>query len=182
MNSSEKNARYKAVRRKRRLLIISNPRGRGQDVAFAAAGVDQAAPYACVELAAQALDVDVDDVRERVEVFVPHMLRNLFPAHHAALVQDQVFEKGVLLGGEVDILAGARDAMAAGIENEVGDVYYPEAQAGGAAEQGTEAGEKFLEIERLGEVIVSAGIEARDAIVHRAARGQHEDGSAKSGG
>jgi hypothetical protein len=41
---------------------------------------------------------------------------------------------------------------------------------------------QLLEVEGLGEVVVGAGIEAFDAVVDGAARGQHEDGGAKARG
>ena len=44
-----------------------------------------------------------------------------------------------------------------------------------AAQQGAHAGEQFHESERLGEVIVGAGFEAFDAIVHLAARAENQD-------
>ena len=53
-------------------------------------------------------------------------------------------------------------------------------QAGGAPQQGAQPGQQLLEVEGLGEIVVGAGIEALDTVVNGAARGQHEDGSAKA--
>src|ERR1039458_2091004 len=63
-NRSEKRARYQAVSRNRKLLIIVGLRLHAQNVAFAAAGVNQAAAETRVQLGAQALDVDVDHIGE----------------------------------------------------------------------------------------------------------------------
>src|SRR5271157_4075085 len=180
MNSSENRATYQSVRRNRKLLIIVELQVRAQNVAFAAAGVNQAAAEARVELGAQALDVDVDDIRERIEVLVPDVLADLLAAHHTVLVEHQELNESVFLGGEAHGFPGARGGVAGGVQGEVGDLEHLGAQAGGPPQQGAQAGQQFLEVEGLGKVVVGPGIEALNAIVHGAARGQHEDGSAKA--
>ena len=47
--------------------------------------------------------------------------------------------------------------------------------ASSPAEQRSHAGEQLVARERLHEVVVGAGVEARDAVVDRVARGQHQD-------
>ena len=44
-----------------------------------------------------------------------------------------------------------------------------------AAEQRADAGQQLLERERLDEVVVGAGVEARDAVRDRVARREHQD-------
>src|SRR5271157_1995627 len=178
-NSSENRATYQTVRRNRKLLIIVDLRLRAQNVAFAAAGVNQAAADPRVQLGAQALDVHVDHIRERIEVLVPDVLPDLLAAHHPALVEHQKLHQRVFLGGQAHGLPGARDGMAGGVQGEVGDPRHLRPQAGGPPQQGPQPSQQFLEIERLGEIVVGPGIEAFHAVVHSAARGQHEDGRAK---
>ena len=67
-------------------------------------------------------------------------------------------------------------------DGQIGRREHFRARDAGAAREGAEAGQQFLEVEGLGEVIVGAAIEAGHAVVHGAAGGQHEDGRAKSGG
>ena len=55
-----------------------------------------------VELLPQPPDVHLDEIRERVEVLVPDVLRDLAARNDAAAVEEQVFEKRVLLGGQLD--------------------------------------------------------------------------------
>ena len=52
------------------------------------------------------------------------------------LSENQEFQKRVLFGGEVDVFAGACDAVSASVQNQVGDMHHAGAQAGGAAQQG----------------------------------------------
>src|SRR5579871_854778 len=68
--SRAKKARYQAVRRRRKFLIIACLRECGEQVALAAAGVDEAPRKARIELVAEAFHVDVDDVGKGVEVLV----------------------------------------------------------------------------------------------------------------
>src|ERR1017187_7232462 len=167
-NSSEKNSRYQSVRRKRKLLIIGGSRVGAQDVAFPAAGADQPAGAAALEPGAQALDVDVDDIGEGIEVLVPDVLRDLLAAHHAIFVKHQKFQQRILLGGEADGLAGAGDGVAGGVQREIADAADLRAQHFGAAQQGAQTGQELLEVDRLGEIVVAAGIQAGTAVVYGA--------------
>ena len=42
--------------------------------------------------------------------------------------------------------------------------------------QGAQAGFKFIEVKRLGQVVVSAQVQSHDAVAHRAARRQDQHG------
>ncbi len=64
------------------------------------------------------------------------------------------------------------------IQDKIGNGYFGGAQLTGTAEQRAQAREQFAEFKRLGEVIVSAVIEACDAVFHGVARGQHQNGHA----
>src|SRR5712691_2683600 len=63
-------------------------------VAFVAAR-DDVIRLGAIDLPAKAIDVDLDDVRERIEVFVPDVLGDLFAADHAADIARHVFEQRV---------------------------------------------------------------------------------------
>ena len=51
----------------------------------------------------------------------------------------------------------------------------------GAAQQRPQPGEQLLQRERLGEVVVRAGVEALDPVADRVPRGEHEDGEVVAG-
>jgi hypothetical protein len=68
---------------------------------------------AVVNLPAQAVDVHVYEVRERVEVLVPDVLGYLGAREHAAALAREVFEQRVLLGRQLDLPARARDDVRA---------------------------------------------------------------------
>ncbi len=76
----------------------------------------------------------------------------------------------------------ALDAVAGGVERQVGHPCHGRAQRRGAPAEGPEPGQQLFEIEGLDEVIVSPGIEAGYAVVHGVAGGQNENGPAVTAG
>src|SRR2546429_7317936 len=76
-------------------------------VAHAAHGVDQLRLVPVIDLLAQPRDHDVHDVRPRIEVIIPGVLGDQRARHHPALMAHQVFEHGVLLGGQLHRLSPA---------------------------------------------------------------------------
>src|SRR5579885_876812 len=76
-----------------------------QDVAAAPDRVDQLALPPLVDLVPQVADVDVDDVREGVEIQVPDVLGDHGAGEHAARVAQEVLQQRVLLRGQLDPLA-----------------------------------------------------------------------------
>ena len=72
--------------------------------------------------------------------------------------------------------------MAGSVEQKIARAHFGRTQSLRTTQQGSQAREELFEIEGLGEVIVGAGIETGDAVVHGAAGREHEDGHAESGG
>ena len=66
------------------------------------------------------------------------------------------------------------DAAGAGIEPHRTAVEFAFGVAGRAAQQRAHAREHFLEMKRLGDIIVGAGIEALHLVAPAVARGEHE--------
>src|ERR1700730_17881047 len=58
----------------------------------AANGVDQRISLLAVDLATDAADIDVDDLRRGIEMQIPDMLQQHRTRHDVALVADQIFE------------------------------------------------------------------------------------------
>src|ERR1041385_5490229 len=180
-NSSENSPRYRTVSRSRKLLGIGRLRMRGENIALSAARVDQAVAGARVQLGPQPLDVDVDQVGERIEVLLPYVLRDRFAPHDTALVQHQKLQQGIFLGRKIDRPAAACDGMAPGGEPQIGDVEQLRPRYPRAACQRAQACEQFFEVERLYQVIVGAAIEPCNPVFDRSAGGEHQDRRAKSG-
>lgn len=144
---------------------------------------DERLSATAVDLAAKAIDVDIDDVGVRLNAHAPDFLEDHGAGDDAASVAAEVFKEHELLRGELEGLAGAGGFAAEEVELEVLDM-----EAGGLAglrgvalEQIAQAGEEFGEGEGLGEVIVAALFKAADAIVDGTACGEDEDGCANAG-
>src|SRR5688572_568632 len=82
----------------------------GERVPSAAAGLDQLHFVTVVDLPAQALNVDLDQVRIGVEGAVPDVLANVTTSHDVALAADEVFQQRELLGGELNVSSRPRRA------------------------------------------------------------------------
>src|SRR5262245_65568583 len=73
----------------------------------AANGVDQRIGLLVVQLAADASDIDIDDVGRGIEMKVPDMLKQHGPRYHAALIAYQILEQLEFAGQQRDLLAAA---------------------------------------------------------------------------
>ena len=62
----------------------------------------------------------------------------------------------------------------AGSSRSAGVLEHRFAAAGVAAQHGAHAGVQLVELERLDEVVVGAGVQAGDAVAERVARGEHD--------
>src|SRR5204863_5135627 len=136
---------------------------------------------ALVDLAPEARDVHVDDVGLRVEVVVPDVLEQHRAGDDLAGMLHEVFEQPELARLQHDGLAGARHLVGEAVEREVADaVAGGLLLGGGPAHQRLDAGEQLGVGVRLGEVVVAAGAQALDAVVHLAQRREDEDGRARA--
>ena len=86
-------ATQNSVSRARTLSILNaGVLGEPERVSRAPSRVNQLHGSAVVDLAAQALDVDFDQVRHRIEAVVPDVLRDVGPADDLALPTEQLLE------------------------------------------------------------------------------------------
>src|SRR5205823_2567367 len=92
-----------------------------------------------------------------------------------AAVEGEELQQGVLARRQPEFLAGPTDGAAAGVDLQVVDAEQRAFDGVRAADQGAEAGEQFLQLERLGQVVVGAEVEALDLVLDAAAGGEDED-------
>src|SRR5215469_13081984 len=137
----------------------------------AADGVDQRIGMLIVDLAANAAEIDVDDVGGRVEVEVPYMLQQHGPRHDLTLVADQIFEHLKLARQELDLLAGAIGGARDKVEFEVADAQHRFLHhCRTSPRQRFDACQELGEGERLDQIVVAAAAQAAHAIVDFAER------------
>src|SRR5688572_20277819 len=92
---------YQSVRRERTVSnIVGIARCRADGVAGSAARVYQLHGVPVVDLAAQPLNVDLDQVRHRVEAVVPDMLGDVRAPDDLVVPPHEILDQRVLLGGQ----------------------------------------------------------------------------------
>src|SRR3954471_10197468 len=148
--------------------------GRIDPIPGAAHGLDQLAIVRCVDLLAQRVDVDLDEIRLRPEVEVPDMLRDHRFGDDPTGIAHQILEDGKLFGGESDWRSRDGNLPRGGIEYEVAEREHGR-RPRPAAEERPDARQQLGKGEGLDEVILGAQVKPRDAIVDRVASGEEED-------
>src|SRR5262249_7951005 len=112
---------YQSVSRVRTVSSMAFLPARGEQIALAAQRADQFQPVAVVNLAPQSLDINLNQVGKRVEVFVPHVLADLCAGDDLARAPREILQQRVLFASQVDSAAGALNLMSARVNCQVGD-------------------------------------------------------------
>jgi Stage II sporulation protein E (SpoIIE) len=131
-----------------------------------------------VDFPAHAIYINFDQIREGIEGLIPDVLGDIRAPHNAAGVAGKIFEQRIFLGGERHAASRPGNALRGCVQDEVGNDNFGGAELTRAAQQRAKTREQFAELERLGEVIVGAVIEAGDAVLDCIARSQHQNGHA----
>ena len=108
---------------------------------------------------------------------VPDLVHDVLAADHVAGVCHEHVEQVELLGGKLYRLAVIRDGSRGGIEVDGADVDRTLTRGGmTSAHDGAHAGDQLAGREWLDHVVVSAQLQADDAVDLLPARGEHDDG------
>jgi hypothetical protein len=142
-------------------------------------GVDQPRRAAFLRLSPQVADVHVERIGARAEVVAPDALEDDRARQHLPGIPQEQLEQRELGARELDRRVAAPDLARSEVELEVGE---PQSRVRGlvvarrAPEQRAQPSEELRQGERLGEIVVRAGIEAGDTAVHLRARREHQHG------
>ena len=118
-----------------------------------------------VERLAQPADMHVDGARIDVGVVAPHRIEQLLAAEHPARMFEEMLEQPELGRAEATTCAVAADAVAGDVHFEVGigELLAGQRRADPAHHR-ADPRDQLLGAERLGHIIVGAGLEAADAV------------------
>src|SRR5438045_6765397 len=100
-----------------------------------------------IDLPAQSLHVNLDEIRGRIVAFVPDVLREFSPADDCALAPCQVLEQRILLCRKHDGLLCAKDLPLVRVDAQVGDMERWTVQGPMAPKQRMHACQQFSKIE-----------------------------------
>ena len=105
----------------------------------------------------------VHNIADAIEMDVPDMLNDHRARDRPVRVTKQEFQQRVFLQFEIDNLAGAVHFMRGRIQFQVGQ-FQSGALLFAAAQQGADTSGELGESERLGEVVVGAGVKPGDLV------------------
>src|SRR5215213_7208265 len=114
-------------------------------------------------------DVDVDQVGRQAELLVPHPREEELAGEHPTRVSGHELEQLVLAGCQFYLSVGATHLAGGGVDLEVR--YAQHLVPFRPPQERTDAGQKLLDVERLGEVVVCAEVEAVDLVERGVAGG-----------
>jgi len=127
------------------------------------------------EFAAQVAHIDVDDVRLGIEVVTPDVAEELLAGEDLARMAEKRFRKGEFACRQVD--DAVADGGLAGAEVELQSTVGQHGQISGPAvgQPNSHTGQKFLESERFGHVVVGPALEPGDGVLDAVASGEDDD-------
>jgi hypothetical protein len=118
--------------------------------------VDERVGLLSVDLAPDAPDIDVDDIRRGVEMQIPYMLQQHRPRNDVALISNQIFENLKFPGQQVDVPTGAANGSRQKVKLEITDLQQRFLDdRGTAASPGFHAHQQFGAGKRLNEVVIT---------------------------
>src|SRR5262245_19511105 len=132
----------------------------------AAHGVNERVGFTAVHLPSQASDIDVDDVRHRIEVQIPDVLQQHRAGNDLPGVTNEILEQLKLLRQQLDRSPLAVSSPSQQIHLQVADPQDRRPHNRRAATgECVDASEKFCEGEGLDEVVVTTSAQAANPII-----------------
>src|SRR4051812_5442981 len=160
VRARELTTKMTAYQRARRKPSVCRRRSRHFEyIAHAPHRLDHLVVEVAIDLLAQTVDEDVDDIGARVEAVVPdvrqdHRLRDDPPG-----VAHQILEQGQLARAQLDLAPAPHRAARPEVEGEIADGQVRRGgRRGCAADQRLHAGEQLSEGERFDQVVIAAGL------------------------
>src|SRR6476619_2867760 len=179
VSARELTTKMTAYQRARRKPSVWRRRSRHFEyIAHAPHRLDHLVVEVAIDLLAQTVDEDVDDIGAGVEAVVPDVRQDHRLRDHASGIPHQVLEQRKLARAQLDLAPAPDRAARAEVEGEIaGGELGRGGRRRGAANQRLHAGEQLSEGERFDQVVIAAGLESSDAVVHGVPGAQDQYGS-----
>src|SRR6185369_9434157 len=145
------------------------------DIADTAYSMNQLYRCITVDLLAQVVYIDVDNVCKAVESVIPYMICDHRPGQNLVRITHEVFEQTVLFGGQVYLLVASPYLVSDRVNLQVCKVEFSSAVHFAAADQSFNPGKQFGKCERLGKVVVRACFKADYDILYSIFCGKHQN-------
>lgn len=113
-----------------------------------------------VNLPPQSAHVHVHDIRAGTEIVVPDLLDDRHPSANPSRGPHQPFQQPLLARGEFDGACSPPRHPGHGVERQIAHAQDCRFRLVAPADQRAHTGDQFLQRERLGKVIIGAGIES----------------------
>src|SRR6478735_3788217 len=158
-----------------RRRLATRAAGYREAVAAPAQRLDGPQRFIRIELAAQSPDEHLDHVAVALVVLVVETLGQLGLRDDVTGAQHHVLEQPIFEGGEFDRRAVELHRLRARVEMDGSALEDGRRPATRAAHQRLHARQDFLEVIRLGDVVVGAGLQPFDLVLPAIARRQDQD-------
>src|SRR5207237_6802877 len=127
-------------------------------------------------------DEDVDDLELGLVHAAVKVVQEHFLGERRTLAEREQLQHRIFLAGQMDAGAIDLDRLRVEIDRQLAGLDDRLAVALRAADDGVDARDQLVAVERLGDIIVGAEAERADLGVHLGDAGENEDGSANLGG
>ena len=88
----------------RHAAVVRSRLGIFQDVPYSANGMNQGPQRCMIHFTAQAVNVNVHNIRRRINSHSPHVVKDHSASHHASRVSAEILEQGELLRSQLQQL------------------------------------------------------------------------------
>lgn len=127
-----------------------------------------------IDLSTHSRNENLECVREWIVVVIPDVSSDCGSIDNLPGVKNEELQESKFLCGQIDGLARARDPLRLDPNFQVCNSYDLRERRRPPARKRANSGDKLPEREWLGQIIVSTRVKARDAVVDRVSRGEHQ--------
>src|SRR5271165_7177243 len=149
-----------------------------ENITNASNGVDERALAVFINLLAQAIDLDINHIGGRINVHVPHLIKDHRASHDAPRISHQVFQKTEFLSRKLQELTTPAGLATDQVQLQIGHVQADSflLRCGTATQKIPQPRHHFSQSKRLGQIVVAALFQTSDSFIDGTARREDQNG------